>query len=160
MKLPQFILSGLLVLRDRLVAARAPDFLIGGDVNPYMRRWWVIPRNRIFNIYLHHFLRSDDDRALHDHPWWNVSLILTGGYSEHTIAAGGVSHRVRYEAGNLRFRHARFAHRVELDTGAAWTLFITGPVLREWGFHCPHGWRHWKEFVDQRDSGQVGRGCE
>lgn len=47
---------------------RAPDFYIGGNANPYLLRWWVIPRNRFFNVYLHKFLRDDDDRALHDHP--------------------------------------------------------------------------------------------
>ena len=48
---------------------REPDFIIGGHEAPYLRRHWLIPRNRFFNIYVHEFLRSDDDRALHDHPW-------------------------------------------------------------------------------------------
>jgi hypothetical protein len=125
-----------------------------------MRRWWVIPRNKFFNIYLHHFLRSDDDRALHDHPWWNVSILLRGSYVEHTIAAGGVEHAERYEAGAMKWRLATSAHRVELAAGACWSLFITGPVIREWGFHCPRGWRHWKKFVSDRDSGQIGAGCD
>jgi hypothetical protein len=65
---------------------REPDFVIGADSpgGPYMRRWWIIPRNRFLNIYLHQILRDDDDRALHDHPWWNVSIILRGGYFECT----------------------------------------------------------------------------
>jgi len=138
----------------------APDFIIGPRDAPYLRRWWIIPRSRFFNIYLHNFLRSDDDRALHDHPWLNVSLILAGSYVEHTIAAGGVNRHQRFTAGDLRFRGARTAHRIELDDGPCWTLFITGPVIRKWGFHCPRGWRYWKEFVDARDSGQVGKGCE
>lgn len=62
---------------------RPPDLIIEPE-NPYMLRWHLIPRNRFFNIYLHKFLRSDDDRALHDHPWsWNLSLILKGEYIEH-----------------------------------------------------------------------------
>ena len=59
-------------LRERLLAIatkRHPDFIVGGKDNPYLLRWFVIPRNPVFNIYLHRFLRSDDDRALHDHPW-------------------------------------------------------------------------------------------
>ena len=40
------------------------DLVVGGDADPYLRRWWLIPRNRIFNVYLHHFMRSDDDRVL------------------------------------------------------------------------------------------------
>ena len=48
-----------------LSASRPPDRIIGGKDNPYLLRWHVVPRNPQQNIYLHHFLRSDDDRALH-----------------------------------------------------------------------------------------------
>ena len=144
---------------ERIEQARAPDFIIGGKDNPYMKRWWVIPRNRWFNIYLHKFLRSDDDRALHDHPWWNASYLLKGEYVEHQIRAGGVHVATRYRAGQVKFRRAIAAHRIEIDQ-PCWSLFITGPIIREWGFHCQAGWRHWKVFVSERDSGSVGRGCE
>jgi hypothetical protein len=59
---------------------RDPDFVIGRAGRPYLRRWWVIPRNRWFNIYLQEILQDDDDRALHDHPWVNCSIILRGSY--------------------------------------------------------------------------------
>lgn len=144
----------------RIAGNRKPDFIIGGADAPYMLRWWIVPRNRWFNIYLHRFLRSDDDRALHDHPWGNVSLLIDGEYTEHTISAGGVQHRQIYTAGDLKFRRATAAHRVELHAGPCWSLFITGPVIREWGFHCPAGWRPWKQFVSDRDNGAIGRGCE
>ena len=41
---------------------REPDFIIGGAERPYIRRWWIIPRNKLFNIYLHQVLRDDDER--------------------------------------------------------------------------------------------------
>jgi hypothetical protein len=150
---------------DRFIARitrRAPDFVIGGTERPYLRRWFVIPRNPIFNVYLHQFLRSDDDRALHDHPWANCSVLLRGSYIEHTIAAGGIHKRQCLVAGDLRVRWTgRFAHRVELFDGPCWTLFITGPRYREWGFHCPdEGWIHWKRFTADDDSGAIGRGCD
>jgi hypothetical protein len=82
-------------LRARLVAwgmNRVPDFVIGGEQRPYLLRHFVIPRNPLFNVYLHCFLRSDDDRAHHDHPWlFNMSWLLDGEYIEHTIARGGGS---------------------------------------------------------------------
>ena len=59
-------------MADRLIVRvqrRAPDFVIGGSDNPYLLRWFLIPRNPVFNVYLHKFMRSDDDRALHTHPW-------------------------------------------------------------------------------------------
>ncbi|WP_353641340.1 hypothetical protein [Mesorhizobium sp. WSM2239] len=147
----------------RLIALsekRPPDVMIGGAVDTYMRRWWLIPRNRVFNIYLHHFMRSDDDRALHDHPWWNLSILLRGRYVEHTIEAGGVNVRTERRAGEFKFRSASSAHRIELVDGPCWTLFLTGPTLRSWGFHCPRGWVHWRDFTNPTDGGStIGRGC-
>ena len=51
---------------------------------PYMVRYFISKPNTKAKgrIYLHHFLRSDHDRALHDHPWNFVSIILRGGYWE------------------------------------------------------------------------------
>jgi hypothetical protein len=160
MRVPNWILEPITTRLRNRAARRAPDFLIGGSENPYMRRWWIIPRNKKFNIYLHHFLRSDDDRALHDHPWWNVSILLSRGYVEHTIAAGGVNRATFYPEGAVKFRFASAAHRIDLINGPCWSLFITGPIIREWGFHCPKAWRHWKIFVNDKDRGQIGVGCD
>lgn len=139
---------------------RRADVFIGGERDCYMRRWFVIPRNPVFNIYLHEFLRSDDDRALHDHPWWNVSILLMGEYTEETISAGGVHKRVIRKAGEFKFRYPTFAHRIELHAGRCRTLFITGPKLRVWGFHCPNGWRPWQEFTKPGASSEIGKGCD
>lgn len=134
------------------IMARAPDFVIGND---YLRRWWVIPRNPFCNVYLHEILHSDDDRALHDHPWANTSVLLSGGYIEHTPE--GVFER---KAGDVVSREADALHRLEVMPGQpALSLFITGPTIREWGFACPKGWVHWTDFVAPHDKGQVGRGC-
>jgi hypothetical protein len=150
---------------------RQPDFVIGDVQDPYLLRWFVIPRNRFFNIYLHKFLKSDDDRALHDHPWlFNISILLKGDYLEHKL-----NREVRLrKRGRVYLRWGKAPHRVELLHGIdrvsmngpfrlkpAWTLFITGPIVRDWGFYCPKGWLHWKKFVAVREGGnQVGQGCE
>ena len=76
-------------------------------------------------------------------------------YIEHTPE--GVFER---KAGDVIARKASDAHRLEIpEGGRAVSIFMTGPVMREWGFHCPQGWRHWREFVDARDTGQIGKGC-
>jgi hypothetical protein len=175
MKLPGFITRWLI---DRAVAvklARQPDFIIGGADNPYLRRWYLTPwsnwprgsqatgfmdrlRRRLPNVYLHEVLRSDDDRALHDHPWWNLSIILLGYYFEHTIAAGGVNRAATRISGDLKLRAPRAAHRLEVLEPCT-TLFITGPKVRDWGFHCPQGWRPWQQFVAADNPGKPGRGC-
>lgn len=157
---------------------REPDFTIGGAADPYLKRWWVIPRNRWFNIYLHHFLRSDDDRALHDHPWVNVSILLRGSYMEH-LPDGRVKMRKPWRPWapwRLVFRLPTQPHRIELllvdlRTGIrgpfgsheipVWTLFLTGPNVRAFGFLCPKGWCHWRDFTNPGDDGAtVGRGCD
>lgn len=161
MRLPAFLHHWLHGAVLRLVCRRMPDFIIGGAHAPYLLRWFVIPRNPVFNIYVHEFRRSDDDRALHDHPWINLSILVAGEYTEHTIRAGGIHvRRVRRE-GDLVLRGPRHAHRIELHEGPCLTLFITGPRLRAWGFHCPAaGWIHWKAFTRSDDKGAIGRGCD
>jgi hypothetical protein len=162
-------------LPSTLTIPRAPDFIVGDEPVPYLRRWWIIPRNRRFNIYLHNFKRSDDDRALHDHPYLNVSVILRGAYLEH-LPGDRVKLRKAWRPWapwRLVFRLPTAAHRVELlrypqvhpqhvpGERPVWTLFITGHRVREWGFHCPRGWVAWQQFVSVRPGGNsIGRGCE
>ncbi|MUL47579.1 hypothetical protein FZI85_25020 [Mycobacterium sp. CBMA293] len=104
---------------SRLLSGQ-PHQVIGGSDDPYLRRWYVIPRNPVLNVYIHQFLRSDDDRALHDHPWWFVSLILKGGYTEvtehsqRTPRSGLIGGRYRWWDRTVAFRPATFRHRVEL----------------------------------------------
>lgn len=138
------------------------DFVIGGVDDPYMLRWFIIPRNPVFNIYLHQFFRSDDDRAHHDHPWlFNLSFLLHGRYIEHCIAKGGTDHITGYSEGNARLRLGPAPHRIEIIPGhCCITLFVTGPVVRVWKFHCPQREVPWKEFVDDRDNGAIGKGCD
>lgn len=141
-------------LRDWAVRQmeRAPDFVIGDN---YLRRWWIVPRNPFLNVYLHEINRSDDDRALHDHPWANRTLIIAGQYREITPEGEFVR-----RAGDIVERKASALHRLVVDEGKrVISLFMTGPVIREWGFACPKGWVPWQDFVDARDSGQIGRGC-
>lgn len=130
---------------------REPDFVIGGD---YMRRWYIIPRNEYLNLYLHEMLRSDED-VMHDHPWDNVSLVIRGGYVEHTPEAS-----YRRSPGNVISRKATDAHRLELTDGQpSISLFMTGPKLREWGFHCPKGWVPWQTFTGGYHAGRSDKGA-
>ena len=139
---------------------RSPDFVVGTD-GPYMNRWYLIRKNRWFNVYLHEIVHSDDDRALHDHPWRSLSVILQGGYAEVTPQPSGGTTTRFYWRGHVIYRKPTHTHRIEVFSGrvTVWTLFITGRKVREWGFHCPDGWRPWQSFADRVDTGKVGRGC-
>jgi hypothetical protein len=163
-RLPPWLLRKLLQSHVRETQRRLPDVRIPGDMSipPYMLRWWKIRRNAFFNVYYHIVRRSDDDTALHDHPWWNFSIVLEGSYAEHLIEAGGIHRKTHYGPGAVRFRRSgNFAHRLELERWPmdklfggeekpVLTIFITGPVLRRWGFHHPLRWvdaYDWDEFL-------------
>lgn len=115
-----------------------PHEVIGDPDDPYLRRWHLIPPNRHVNVYLHHFGRSDEPGALHDHPWDFASLLLTGRYLEVTDSAATV--RI---SGSLALRRAEHRHRIRLFTDGhgsvqpCWSLVITGSRRRQWGFWCP-----------------------
>lgn len=154
---PEATVVDLLYWATNLMQSRPADFVIAHDGQDYLRRWWVVPRNNYSNVYLHKILMPDDDRALHDHPWDNTSLIIKGSYREITPAGEFIR-----SPGDIINRKATDAHRLELvNSEPIISLFMTGPVIREWGFHCPQGWRHWKEFTAMSADGKsvVGRGC-
>lgn len=153
--LPQWAVRKLLRSHDWTRQQRGPNVRIPYDpqIDAYMLRWWKIARNAYMNCYYHLVLRSDDDRAHHDHPWWSFSIVLEGGYYEHRILAGGIHVKKWYGPGSMLFRHSgKVAHRLELETLTperdgvtfrelpAKTIFVTGPVLRRWGFHDTRTW--------------------
>jgi hypothetical protein len=146
----------------RLLSGK-PHFYIGGEKNPYLLRWFLIPRNPWFNVYLHKFMRDDEDRALHDHPWSFLSIMLWGMYWEFTPESSFPEMR---SAPSFAYRKATHIHRVALARDQngkikpCWTLVITGRKLRTWGFWCPKGFVEWTKFVDQSDHGNVGKGCD
>lgn len=94
---------------------------------PYLIRWRLeLPFG---SIRLHHWLGPDDSRAFHDHSWWFLTLIIRGGYTDSS-PSGDES----LSAGMIRFRKAEHQHTVIPRPGGAWTLLVTGPPVRAWGF--------------------------
>ncbi|WP_421560867.1 MULTISPECIES: hypothetical protein [unclassified Pseudomonas] len=143
-------------------AQRTPYLhIMSADGNEmYMGRWWL------FNSYsrdthkpalwwcpwsfrVHHIMRPDEDRDLHDHPWDARTIILRGWYKEqrliegfeHQLAALGYSgsaeatEYIDRQAGDTaRLRHGEY-HRIDqVSTGGVYTLFITSKWRGDWGF--------------------------
>jgi len=100
-----------------------------------------IVKGPAFGLCVHELRRSDYDRALHDHPWWFVSLVLRGGYWEEYHLAdvprwgdpfmqdGVTSFEVRSTrwrgVGSVAFRPARWRHKVRLLTKATSHAYLT-----------------------------------
>jgi hypothetical protein len=84
--------------------------------------------------------------VLHDHPWFGLTIVLRGSYID-------INKRRRrcLTAGQWMFRLPWTAHRIELPTPSpCWTLFIVSAPVRDWGFHCPNGWRSWRQYNGMR----------
>lgn len=123
--------------------------------------WSKLP----FGVYLHHFHRSDDAGALHNHPWkWALGIIMVGGYSEEkrvSIFGCGPTYpqterhkveRLDHKPGSFNLlKHDTF-HRVDLIEHDAWSLFITGKKDSSWGFWDRHTDRFtpWREYINQK----------
>lgn len=127
----------------------------------YLRRWYIIG-TPWGGLYLHHILLPDGDRALHDHPWSFVSLILRGGYTEqrpwlrpngepmirHWPSARPHHTEHRMRPGRLRRMPAEGLHRITELHGDCWTLVAVGPRRREWGFVGDDGkWTDWRTYT-------------
>lgn len=125
---------------------------------PLLTRYHLI-RTRWFGLYLHHLHTSDEDRALHDHPWTFATVLLSGGYFEHVqehtyqlrdcrwtrVPCTSRYWRPRF---SVLWRPAEFAHRLEL-VSPVWTLVLRFRVRRDWGFFTPGGWLHWRAYSDK-----------
>jgi hypothetical protein len=107
---------------------------LGRPECPYLRRWAF--NVGLFSIRVHHFMRSDDARAHHDHPWWFLTLVLRGAY--YDISQGPEGEVIDHlTPGSIRFRPALHRHTVVVEharPGGVWTIILTGPNLRTWGF--------------------------
>lgn len=182
-------------------ARRRPYFHLcrpNGDL--YMRRWWLLghgtdrdrdPDGRMCNpwvggfarwwaanlyvIRVHQIVRSDKDPDLHDHPAWNVSVVLRGGYWELVPDLLGskfpfdtllpddprrpeeAEERVNERCirrwrppGTLVFRGAHTRHKIVLPRGRqAWSLFAVGKKSNEWGFYVRGVKVHWRVYESQ-----------
>jgi hypothetical protein len=108
---------------------------------PYLTRWILFEWAGMFGIYVHKFWASDYERALHDHPWNFISIVLKGSYLEHSEHTGCLR-----TAGSIAYRPCTHKHRVELVNGPVWTLMLVSGRKRRWGF-WPNGvWCWWRKF--------------
>lgn len=156
-RLPLWLIEAQFAILEGLTRSDNPPPLtiIGGD-SPYLKRWFLSPRSDGPSVYLHQFLRSDAEDALHDHPYDSIGIILSQGYLDHTPE--GVVGRT---PGDVVIRTTQDRHRVELKTNPdgspipSWSLFLTGNRVRDWGFWCPEDrFVPWRAFT----SGTIGCG--
>lgn len=113
---------------------------------PLLIRWKIIAIG-VAGLYLHKFMRSDYDRALHDHPWGFITLILGPGYIEvHDQTPNRIKAVEWRGPGTILYRPPKWRHRVCLDNDRpTWSLVLVGPRVRKWGFWIDGDWCWWKK---------------
>lgn len=126
----------------------------------YLRRFFIRkPTATRGGIYLHHILRSDDDRDPHDHTWDFTTIVLKGGFyydvqmGVDRLSGNVVERWSRVTRWRVYQRKAEHSHQVKLALKPfkglqdVWTLVFTGPRRRQWGFHTPSGWVDWRTYL-------------
>ena len=136
-----------------------PDRQTGED---YMHRYYLFLKDRTkfpFNVTLHKIVKSDDP-IFHDHPWSYMTIILKGGYWEHTPVFNNDGKKIAEfqkwrGPGSVIIRKAKDYHWLELDdsVGPAITLFFMGSQQREWGFLVDNTkrkshWIQWEHYLN------------
>jgi len=122
------------------MASRLPSLDIRPHAAPYLTRYFCAGWNPITKqsgpaLFLHHFVASDPNDAVHSHPWtWGASLILVGGYTEHRCADNGRHTVHTYTAGDVNVLQPGDRHRIDLLGADCWTLFLAGPYQQAWQF--------------------------
>lgn len=105
------------------------NYPLGKPECPYAYRWRL--DFYFFSFRIHKWLRSDDNRAYHNHPWHFITFPLARGYWDHRENAKPcwVQHRPR-------FRRKRYRHWVQIleDFNPVWTFIITFGRPRRYSF--------------------------
>lgn len=125
----------------------------------YMRRGWVFnpygkdadgkvlpPRLPwLPSIRVHHIMREDRDRHLHDHPWNARTIVLHGWYSEERKGAWYSNYNFAGYTGRLLFGEY---HRItRVPKSGVYTLFFTWKKRGSWGFDVDGVKVHYREYL-------------
>ena len=90
---------------------------------------YALWRTRWFNVYLHQLYAPNWHPQCHDHPWGFIAILIRRGYLEETKNSVKRQH-----PGCVLFRPATFTHNVITPYGTSWSIILTTPKSRDWGF--------------------------
>lgn len=153
---------------------RLPRFpereVIGAPACPLLHRWTLHLGG--CKLMLHHFMPKTTDPDIHDHPWPFWILVLRGSYDDivpcpkckgervtgddgtrysrcYRCAGSGTVLGEVMRAPKLRRRGATHMHRTRTYAEGAWTVVLTGPKRRPWGFWRDSRWWPFKAYEER-----------
>jgi len=101
---------------------------LGKKDNPYLVRWTILFYG--YSIRLHHWFRSDDNRAFHDHSCDLISIVLRGRYTN--VTPNG---EFPVSSPSIWRAKAKDRHWLKIPKGGAWTLLLCSRPYHKWGFY-------------------------
>jgi hypothetical protein len=120
-------------------------------------RWYELYLDRRmlwfkFGIRIHTFHMGDDDAAVHDHPWWFITIPFRS-YTETVENVHTVDGKLTWTRNSRKvraflphFRPSHHRHFVHEPGRPFCTIILTGRLRRNWGF-----WTSYKNFVPHRE---------
>jgi hypothetical protein len=86
-----------------------------------------------YALRIHVWKRSDDKRFMHSHPWWFMTFVLKGSYTD-VYDENGIVKKDTLKRFSFRFRKADHKHYVDVPKGGCITILLTGRPIQKWGF--------------------------
>lgn len=119
---------------------------LGEKECPYAFRWVFIFFG--YAIRIHQWIRSDDKRYMHDHPWWFYTFVLKGSYTD-VYEENGIIKKDKLKQFSFRYRNSGHRHYVDIPKNGCLTILITGKPLRKWGFYINGKFKRPLKFFDK-----------
>lgn len=133
---------GFFLLKAR--ARRTPPVKHLGSANGdlYMGRWRLVDEGGYegkvggteWSARLHHIVRPDHDRDLHNHPFSYRTYVVKGWYEELYLDPQGIKRHRRISAGETQYSAGTFHRITKVSPGGVWTVFVMDENMGDWGF--------------------------
>lgn len=115
--------------------------------NAFMIRWIII-RTKWFNIFVHKFLKSDENLP-HSHPFNFISVLLWGSYVEQ-VYTGNELIEIKRRAPSIMFRNGFIFHKIILKKSSPITICLTWPAGKNWHYLTNNGEViKWRKYLRQ-----------
>lgn len=152
---------------------RTPYF----DLPGYMNRWWLFnaydsdtskPEDKrhgrkitwLPSVRIHHILRADTARDLHDHPWNARTIILKGRYVErrkvgmYSMLNEPITETFAREPGSTATINFGEYHSIDaVSDGGVYTMFFTWKYMGSWGFLVNGKKVPWRQYEEENEIG-------
>lgn len=148
---------------------KEPWRVLVNEHGEYMRQWWFFNPYKVsksqgkagqkygwipFNIRIHHIMKKDKDKHLHDHPWNAIGIVFDGTYIEVRQSDDGSDIHDIYAYGDEgwdgranKINHYNFHRITDVSEGGAWTMFITFKYKHSWGFLVDGVKIPWRKYL-------------